>query len=227
MSSRSRGSSAPTPATAGGGDARQRILEAALSLFAERGFDAITLRAIASRVGLHNSSLFHHFPSKAEIARAVFDRVLEGVLPGLESLAEDDPPDLERFIDALLELADHFHAHPEEARFLTRAIVDPALFFDAYSGREDRSDAQNPVVRLFMLIWGWLDRARAAGVIRSVAVLQTTRNLFGVLVFEPSYALGTTYPGSPAQDPELHLRERRRELADFLQGGLAPVGRGR
>jgi AcrR family transcriptional regulator len=226
MSSAFQGSDAARLAAAGGADPRQRILEAALRLFADKGFDAVTLRAIGTKVGLHNSSLFHHFPSKAEMARAVFDRVLENVLPRLESLTEDDPPDLERFIAAMLELADHFHAHPEEARFLTRAVVDPSLFFDADTGGQDRSDAQNPVVRLFMLIWGWLDRAEAAQVIRSVAVLQTTRNLFGLLIFEPSYALGTTYPGSPAQEPELHLSERRQELADFLHGGLAPVGSG-
>lgn len=124
-------------------DPRERILEAALSLFAEKGFDAVTLRAIGARVGLHNSSLFHHFRSKAEMAQVVFDRVLARVLPILEPLAEDDRPDLERFL----------------------------------------------------------------------AVLQTTRNLFGLLLFEPSYGLGTSYPGSPTQAPEIRRRERREDLA--------------
>ena len=97
------------------------------------------------------------------------------------------------------------------------------MFFDVFAGRDDRGAAENPVVRLFTLLWGWLDRARSAGVIRPVAVVQTTRNLFGLLLFEPSYGLGTTYPGGPAQAPELRLSERKQELADFVRGGLAPV----
>ena len=118
-------------------DPRQRILETALGLFAEKGFDAVTLRAIGSRVGLHKSSLFHHFRSKAEIARAAFDRVLERVLPKLERLAEDDPPELERFIAVLPTLADHFADHPDEARFLTRAVIGPAQSFRPVTGRSE------------------------------------------------------------------------------------------
>ncbi len=213
---------ATPPRTPGGLNPRQRILEAALVLFAEKGFDAVTLRAIGARVGLHNSSLFHHFGSKADLARAAFDLVLGRVLPKLERLAEDDPPDLERFIEALVELADYFADHPDEARFLTRAVIDPALFFDVFAGRHARGSAESPVVRLFTLLWGWLDRARTAGVIRPVAVLQTTRNLFGLLLFEPSYGLGTTYPGGPVQAPEIRLSERKQELADFVRAGLAP-----
>ena len=203
-------------------DPRQRILEGALSLFAEKGFDAVTLRAIGARVGLHNSSLFHHFRGKADLARAAFDLVLGRVVPKLERLAEDDPPDLDRFIGVLVELADYFADHPDEARFLTRAVIDPALFFDVFASRDDRGAAESPVVRLFTLLWGWLDRARTAGVIRSVAVLQTTRNLFGLLLFEPSYGLGTTYPGGPVQPPELRRSQRKQELSDFVRGGLAP-----
>lgn len=219
---KTRADGATRASTAVGLNPRQRILEVALGLFAEKGFDAVTLRAIGTRVGLHNSSLFHHFRSKAEMARAAFDLVLGRVLPKLERLAEDDPPDLERFIDALVELADYFADHPDEARFLTRAVIDPALFFDVFAGRDDRAAAESPVVRLFTLLWGWLDRARTAGVIRPVAVLQTTRNLFGLLLFEPSYGLGTSYPGGPVQAPELRRSERKQELSDFVRGGLAP-----
>ncbi len=219
---KTRADGATRASTAVGLNPRQRILEVALGLFAEKGFDAVTLRAIGTRVGLHNSSLFHHFRSKAEMARAAFDLVLGRVLPKLERLAEDDPPDLERFIDALVELADYFADHPDEARFLTRAVIDPALFFDVFAGRDDRGAAESPVVRLFTLLWGWLDRARTAGVIRPVAVLQTTRNLFGLLLFEPSYGLGTSYPGGPVQAPELRRSERKQELSDFVRGGLAP-----
>ena len=46
---------------------RERILEAARSLFRERGFDGATLRAIAARAGMGASSIYRHVRSKEEL----------------------------------------------------------------------------------------------------------------------------------------------------------------
>lgn len=46
---------------------RQRILEVAAGLFAERGFDGATIRDISSKLGIANPSLYYHFKSKGEI----------------------------------------------------------------------------------------------------------------------------------------------------------------
>jgi AcrR family transcriptional regulator len=43
---------------------RQRILEVAAGLFAERGFDGATIRDISSKLGIANPSLYYHFKSK-------------------------------------------------------------------------------------------------------------------------------------------------------------------
>lgn len=55
-------------------EARERILDAAEELFSNRGFQAVTLRDIASPLGLKHSSLYHHFPGGKE---ALFAEVLE------------------------------------------------------------------------------------------------------------------------------------------------------
>jgi AcrR family transcriptional regulator len=46
-------------------DTRQEILDAALDLFAENGFFGTSMREIAKKVGVRESALYHHFPSKA------------------------------------------------------------------------------------------------------------------------------------------------------------------
>jgi len=43
-------------------EARQRVLDAAESLFAERGYAAVTVKDIAKRAGIHHASLYHHAP---------------------------------------------------------------------------------------------------------------------------------------------------------------------
>jgi len=41
-----------------------KVLEAAMDLFSERGYHAVTVREIAKRVGIHVSSIYGHIPSK-------------------------------------------------------------------------------------------------------------------------------------------------------------------
>jgi AcrR family transcriptional regulator len=46
---------------------RPVILDAALSLFAERGYERATIRAIAARAGVDPATVLHHFPSKQDL----------------------------------------------------------------------------------------------------------------------------------------------------------------
>ena len=52
-------------------DTRDRILETALDLFIERGYDKTSLREIAERVGVTKAALYYHFSSKEEIIRTL------------------------------------------------------------------------------------------------------------------------------------------------------------
>ncbi|GAB4357030.1 MAG: hypothetical protein Kow0073_14790 [Immundisolibacter sp.] len=53
---------------------RDRILERALSLFANEGYGAVTMRAIARAAGLTIGTLYHYFPSKRALYLAVLER---------------------------------------------------------------------------------------------------------------------------------------------------------
>ena len=48
-------------------DARERLVLAALDLFAERGYENTTVIEIAERAGLTKSTFFRHFPDKREV----------------------------------------------------------------------------------------------------------------------------------------------------------------
>ena len=54
-------------------DTKQRILDKALELFADRGYDAVSVGEIAKAVGIKAPSLYNHFPCK----RAIFDALVE------------------------------------------------------------------------------------------------------------------------------------------------------
>lgn len=54
---------------------RERILDSALSLFAERGYDGVGVDLIAEKAGLKGPSLYKHFKGKEEILDTIIDKV--------------------------------------------------------------------------------------------------------------------------------------------------------
>jgi AcrR family transcriptional regulator len=59
----------------------QELLEAALSVFAEKGFTAARLDEIAARAGVSKGTLYLYFPSKEALLEALIDAA---ILPRIE-----------------------------------------------------------------------------------------------------------------------------------------------
>jgi AcrR family transcriptional regulator len=59
------------------GSARERLLAAALELFAEHGVAGTSLQMIADRLGVTKAAVYHQFPTKEEIVTAVINPALE------------------------------------------------------------------------------------------------------------------------------------------------------
>ena len=83
------------------------ILEAAESVFAERGFGGATTAAIAARAGVPKANLHYYFATKAALYRAVIERVLTAWLAAASSFDESDDPReaLSRYIGVKMDLA--------------------------------------------------------------------------------------------------------------------------
>ncbi|QWG16423.1 TetR/AcrR family transcriptional regulator [Bradyrhizobium sediminis] len=64
-------SKASTAADTAALSTRERILTEALGLFAESGYGGASMRELARRVGIRESSFYNHFPSKAAILEAI------------------------------------------------------------------------------------------------------------------------------------------------------------
>lgn len=67
----------PTAPAADTRPARERLVRAAQGLYAEQGVDATTPREVLERSGVGQGSLYHHFPSKLDLARAALRRTAE------------------------------------------------------------------------------------------------------------------------------------------------------
>ncbi len=102
------------------GEMRERILDVALELFNEQGYDKTSLREIADRLGVTKAALYYHFERKEDILFELHLRLHElgrDVLERLDALEDDReayrlwPELVDRFIDGLLANRDLFILH--------------------------------------------------------------------------------------------------------------------
>jgi AcrR family transcriptional regulator len=90
---------------------RARILEAARTLFAERGVDAVSLEEVATAAGVGKATLFRRFGDRGALFVALLDEhereLQDAVLRGGPPLGPGAPPQrrLMAFLDALLALS--------------------------------------------------------------------------------------------------------------------------
>lgn len=105
---------------------RQRIEAAARELFAERGFNATSVRAVAAAAGVDPSLVHHYFGSK----QALFGAVMRLPLDHFESAGpflEGDPDTIgERFVRFGLRMWDEPSSRPALLGILRSALTDPA-----------------------------------------------------------------------------------------------------
>src|SRR5918912_2431085 len=88
---------------------RRALLDAARSLFAERGYHGAAAEEIVRRAGLTRGALYHHFEDKKDLFRAVVD-------------------EMEGEIDEEIEAAERTQSGlPEAVMAGFRAFVDAAL----------------------------------------------------------------------------------------------------
>ena len=79
-----------------GGESVERILATAEKLFAEHGFDAVSMHSIAEQAGVSKANVFHHFTSKNELYIAVLRYACQDGSQHLNDLGSDDAPLAER-----------------------------------------------------------------------------------------------------------------------------------
>lgn len=84
----------------------QRISDAALELFLDKGYEATTLDEIAEAAGISRRTFFYYFESKDEILTAYLGRRTDELMAAvLDSSSAGEPIDVVR--NALLKLASH------------------------------------------------------------------------------------------------------------------------
>ncbi len=105
-------------------DTRDRVLQVAQVLFAERGYRGTSLRDIAKRIGIKAPSLLHHFPSKQQLYLAVLDKMFESLEDAANAVAWGRESRQERMRQAVGDTIDFIASHPDFVRIMWKEMAD-------------------------------------------------------------------------------------------------------
>ncbi|GAB3202610.1 TetR/AcrR family transcriptional regulator [Geodermatophilus arenarius] len=61
------------------GHSLDSLLDVAVAVFNERGYDATSMDELAGRLGVTKSAIYHHVPGKVELLRLALDRALDAL----------------------------------------------------------------------------------------------------------------------------------------------------
>jgi TetR/AcrR family transcriptional regulator len=198
---------------------REKILEVAEARFAQRGFAGVGMREVALSAGLGKSSLFHHFPTKAELYVAVIERVIARieahVLPALG--AEGGVlRQLDRAVDALI---DALAEHPTTARLLLRSLVEDTELEVTKPASLAAVEAR--IAALVARFSALLAAGVETGELRRAGAADAVQTLIGATVYHfASGEFGEAVLGGALFSAEAVAR-RKREVKALLLHGLS------
>jgi AcrR family transcriptional regulator len=88
---------ATTPARRGRpGHSLDSLLDVAVAVFNERGYEATSMEELAVRLGVTKSAIYHHVPSKGELLRLALDRALDALFAVTEEPPARTGPAIDR-----------------------------------------------------------------------------------------------------------------------------------
>jgi AcrR family transcriptional regulator len=103
----------------------KKILDAALDLFREEGFDETTMRAIAARADVATGAAYYYFPSKDAIVLAFYERSTAEMEPKIASALDGAKGFEQKLREAIRVKLDYFTPNRGVLRALLRNGADP------------------------------------------------------------------------------------------------------
>ncbi|WP_024575373.1 MULTISPECIES: TetR/AcrR family transcriptional regulator [unclassified Afipia] len=153
-------------------NSREAILAAAKQTAQAHGYGGLNFRELADEVGIKAASIYHHFPSKADLAAAVAKRYWQDSAAALEALLAESPDPL----SCLRQYPDTFRKALENNNRMCLCSFMAAEY-------DDLPEAVRKEIQTFTDVnVAWLNRVlSAAGVARANESEQRARAIFAAI----------------------------------------------
>ncbi len=214
--SSSRRSKPPPAAPPPDQDTRDRILDAAHTIFVRKGTASSRTQEVAAEAGVNKALVHYYFGTKAALADAIFERALGALMPRLFGILADPDRSIEEKVPAIVREQIDFHsARPYFAGYLISELHAEPERIARLMTRQGRVPLD--------VLRKQLQQAARAGTIRRISAEQFVANMMGLLIFP--FAIRPALCELLSLDAagwRAFVEERRRLVPAFFMAGLRP-----
>jgi AcrR family transcriptional regulator len=175
---------------------RGQILESALRIFGEKGFDATSVREIAGSVGVNHALIRHHFQNKEELWKEavtfLFDRMQAEL--SVEPGSEDHLSEFEKLKNRIRRYVAYCARHPEHARIMVQQSIHGSDLFrwmvKSFIAPQHRAGLKTRAAHVAEGIWPEVDEVSLTYILVAAAQMpfvlsQEIREIYGVDPYDP------------------------------------------
>ena len=123
--------------TSKGQQTRAAILESALEMFRERGYEQTTMRAIAERADVALGNAYYYFHSKEHLVQAFYGRTHEEHLSASDSVLANEPDLKVRLLEVMRTKIATLEPYHQFAGKLFKTAADPHSPLNPFSDESD------------------------------------------------------------------------------------------
>lgn len=197
------------PQNASGERTRQAILDAALTLFAERGFFGTSIRDIAGAVGVSESAIYNYFPGKTELFEALFAAEQASVMKVLSILKTEPMHDARAALTSLALWVVQQSTEPRQQQLFRIFLSDGVRL-----ARDGRIHLLASISHRYSTLQELMRRLVRTGTLRRADPEQLASEFIGpLLLWRLMQAIGSDF--AIVRDPEAFAR---RHVEHFLNG---------
>lgn len=124
-----------------GEQTRTLIVETALRLFREHGYDKTTMRAIASEAGVSVGNAYYYFDSKEHLVQAFYDRTQTEHIAAAETVLATETEFAPRLLGVLRARVDTIAPYKEFAGAFFKTAADPGSPLSPFSAESSPARA--------------------------------------------------------------------------------------
>ena len=195
---------------------RARILEVAEAFLGECGYHGTRLHLIAQRVGIQKASLFHYFPSKEGLYRAVTDEGFGETEETIRRVIEASGTPFDKVRLLVESYVDMVAAHPARTKILLRQSLG-----DAPSGAPHTADSQ----RLLDVVVQFIRDGQQAQTFEAIDPVALVLGIVGMVAF--FFTSAPVLAPAWCDDPwnAMHVERVKHHVVQVVERCLTPTER--
>jgi TetR/AcrR family fatty acid metabolism transcriptional regulator len=189
---------------------RRQILDAAVRVFARKGYHTSRVGDIAEEAGVAHGLIYHYFSSKEEVLDTIFRETWRDLLDAIHAVEASGEPAREQLRQVVAIMLRSWRRQPDLVRVLVREVA-----------RSPQIDRQvDELAGVFAAIERLVERGQAEGEIRA----DLDPRLVSWIVYGALEEILTGWVLGRLPDSDEDVARAERTVVDVLAGGLAVAG---